>query len=129
MLSLGSLPILIMSGGEVVTKRRGAVSACNTAHMHNLRGVEALNRYPTRTYSNFRPTAVHNPLLFQGSRHEAVGKLSLLSTEPVQQFWVIDELCMAGVLAAFGGAAEFLDDRTQSPQTRLQSLLVPQGLQ
>ena len=98
-------------------------------HMHNLRGVEALNRYPTRTYSNFRPTAVHNPLLFQGSRHEAVGKPRLLSTEPVEQFWVIDELCMAGVLAAFGGAAEFLDDLTQSPQTRLQSLLVAQDLQ
>ena len=106
-----------------------AVVSKTQPHMHNLRGVEALNRYPTRTYSNFRPTAVHNPLLFQGSRHEAVGKSRLLSTEPVEQFWVNDELCMTGVLAAFGGAAEFLDDRTQSPQTRLQSLLVPQDLQ
>ena len=98
-------------------------------HMHNLRGVEAINRYPIRTYSDCRPTAVHNPLLFQGSRHEAVGKPRLLSTEPVEQFWVNDELCMTGVLAAFGGAAEFLDDRTQSPQTCLQSLLVARCLQ
>ncbi len=97
--------------------------------MHKLRGVEAINHYPTKTYSDCRPTAVRNPLLFQGSRHEAVGKLSLFSTEPVEQFWVIDELCMTGVLAAFGGAAEFLNDLTQSHQARLQSLLVAQDLQ
>ena len=107
---------------------RGLVSRTQP-HAQNLRGVEAINRYSVRTYGDCRPTAVHNPLLFQGSRHEAVGKPRLLSTEPVEQFWVIDELCMTGVLAAFGGAAEFLDDPTQSPQTRLQSLLVAQDLQ
>ena len=94
--------------------RRAGVSRTQP-HMQNLRAVDE----PMFTIL----------LLFQGSRHDAIVKLSLLSTEPVEQFWVIDELCMTGVLAAFGGAAEFLDDLTQSHQTRLQSLLVAQCLQ
>ena len=50
-----------------------------------------------------------------------------LRTDPVEEFWVFDELCVTGFFAAIGGATEFLGHVAQLQQRCLQGVAIAQS--